>query len=156
MAQANVPPGAEFAYEVAHGALEDQLRRIEVQDSKAGILIAAAGVFGGFIFSSDSFLRSGPAWVVILAGGLVIAAVVAALLASMNQRYVTAPAAVAVARLAAREAPWLKWRFVGNLHLALDWNREKLNRKTRFLVVAQGLFMLAVLIVGGYFVVSAV
>lgn len=156
MAQPDIPPGAEFAYDVAHEALKDQLRRIEAQDAKAGILIAAAGVFGGFIFSSDSFLRSGPTWVIVLAGGLVITAVLSALLASMNQRYVTAPRATAVARFAAREATWLKWRFLGNLHRAVDWNRRKLNRKTRFLAFAQGLFMLAVLVVGGYFVVSAI
>lgn len=47
MAQMSIPPGASFAYEVAQKALDDQLHRIEAQDGKAGILIAAAGVFGG-------------------------------------------------------------------------------------------------------------
>ncbi len=156
MAQTNVPPGAELAYEVAREALTDQLRRIEAQDSKAGILIAAAGVFGGFIFSSDSLLRPVSTWMSVMAGAMVIAALVCALAASMNQRYVTAPDEVELARFAARGGSWLKWRFIGNVLAAVDWNRKKLDRKTRLLAVAQTLFMFAVLIVGGYFVQTTI
>lgn len=112
MAQGTAPPGAAFSYEVAEKALNDQLRRIEAQDGKAGILIAAAGVFGGFIFSSDSFLNSGPRWVLTLTGGLVAMTVLLALLASLNQRYVTAPRPTAVATFARRDEEWLKWRFL--------------------------------------------
>lgn len=156
MAQASAPPGAEFSYEVAEKALEDQLRRIDAQDGKAGVLIAAAGVFGGFVFSSDSFLSAGPSWVIAATGGLVTAAILSALLASLNQRYVMAPRPAAVATFARRDEAWLKWRFLSNVHGALEWNHRKLDRKTRLLTFAQGLFMLAAVLVGAYFVVSAI
>ncbi len=64
-------------------------------------------------------------------------------------------AGAAVARFALRDELWLKWRFLGNLHGALEWNRRKLDRKTRFLTVAQVLLIAAVAVVGGYFVLMA-
>lgn len=156
MAQtAQPPPGAAYAYEVAQRSLDDQLRRIEAQDSKAGVLIAGAGIFAGFLFSGDTFLAEAPQWLLALAAGLISLAVICALLAFLNQHYITAPAAVAVARFALRDELWLKWRFLGNLHGALEWNRRKLDRKTRFLTVAQALLIAAVAVVGGYFVLMA-
>lgn len=150
------PPGAAFAYEAARHALDDQLRRIEAQDAKSGVLIAAAGIFAGFLFSGRSFLVGGPAWFLVSVGLLVTTAVVLALLGVLNQRYVTAPEAQAVARLALRDEVWLKWRFLGNLHTALEWNRRKLDRKTRFLTAAQAALIIDVVLVGGYFVSTTV
>lgn len=42
-----VPEGASFAYAVAIAALDEQLRRIEALDTKAGILMAVDGVIAG-------------------------------------------------------------------------------------------------------------
>lgn len=155
MAQQPAPIGGDFSYDVAQRALDDQLRRIDAQDGKAGVLIAAAGVFAGLIFSSDSLLLKGPVWLIRVTGGSVVLAILCALLASLNQQYTTAPRPESVARFAARDTAWLKWRFLGNVHRALDWNRQKLNRKARLLTAAQGFFMLAVVLVGGYFIVAA-
>ncbi|MBA3430856.1 MAG: hypothetical protein H0U16_05185 [Actinobacteria bacterium] len=90
MAQtAQPPPGAAYAYEVAQRSLDDQLRRIEAQDGKAGVLIAGAGIFAGFLFSGDSFLAEGPQWLLALAAGLISLAVICALVAFLNQHYNT-------------------------------------------------------------------
>lgn len=157
MAQATgTPSGATFAYEIAEKSLNDQLRRIDAQDSKAGMVIAAGGVFAGFLFSGASFLASAPRPLLAITGMLISGGVISALLAFLNQDYVTAPNAVAVARFAGRDEAWLKWRFLGNLHRVLAWNQRKLNRKTRLLTVGQASLITAVLLVGGYFVWTAV
>lgn len=156
MTQAQPPPRAAFAYDVAREAMQDQLRRIEAHDTKAGILIAAAGIFAGLLFSGSSVLAGAPPWLLALTGGLISLALLLALFAFLNQRYVTAPRPGAVARLARRDEPWLKWTFLGNLHGALEWNRRKLNRKTRLLGAAQAALIAAVTLVGGYFAVMAI
>lgn len=74
--------------------------------------------------------------------------------ALLNQSYITAPRPQAVASFAGRDELWLKWRFLGNLHLAVDWNRRKLDRKIRFLTAAQALLIATVGLNGGYFVLT--
>jgi len=59
-----------------------------------------------------------------------------------------------VASFAGRDELWLKWRFLGNLHLAVDWNVRKLDRKIRFLTAAQALLIATVGLNGGYFVLT--
>ncbi len=47
---------------------------------------------------------------------------------------------------------WLKWRFLGNLILALTINRGKLGRKTRLLTLAIALLFTVVLLLGTYLI----
>ena len=50
---------------------------------------------------------------------------------------------------------WLKWRFLRNMLDALEVNRRKLAWKSRFLTAALLSLIVAVALVGGYFVYSA-
>lgn len=43
---------------------------------------------------------------------------------------------------------------MGNLHMALEWNGRKLDRKIRFLTAAQVLLIATVGLDGGYFVLT--
>ena len=47
---------------------------------------------------------------------------------------------------------WLKWRFLGNMVVALTINRRKLERKARFLSSAIGFLFIVVLLLGGYLI----
>ena len=156
MAQISPPPGAGFAYEVAQRSLDDQLRLITALDAKAGMLLTGSGIFAGFLFSGRSFLSASPQWLLALVGFLISISLICALLSLGTQRYQSGPSTPAVARFARRDAMWLKWRFFGNMHRELDWNRRKLDKKARFLAAAQALLILAVSLVGGYFVVVEV
>jgi hypothetical protein len=147
-----VPPGSSFAYDVAVFSLEEQRKRIDALDSKAGVTLAAAGVFAGFLFRGDSLLRGAPS--AVGAGGsiLLVLSMLAALLAFANRRYRIAPAAEAVAGMMSFPDEWLKWRFLGNLLEAVEVNRAKLSDKTRWLTAAQAALLAAVGVIGGYFV----
>jgi len=67
-------------------ALDEQLRRIEALDAKAGILVAADGVLGGLLFGAGSVIRNAPRGVAISASVALIASLVLALLAFANRR----------------------------------------------------------------------
>jgi hypothetical protein len=75
-----------------------------------------------------------------------------ALLAFANRRYEHAPPAVAVARRALAPADWLKWRFVANVHHAIDANNTKLETKSRLLTASLGGLLVSLLALGGYLV----
>jgi len=45
---------------------------------------------------------------------------------------------------------WLKWRFLGNVVVALTINRSKLERKARLLSSAIGFLFIVVILLGGY------
>ncbi|MGH2752766.1 MAG: hypothetical protein ACRDK3_18140 [Actinomycetota bacterium] len=154
MQRIDAPAGASFAYQVAKEALEDQLRRIDGQDAKAGILLAAAGVLAGLLLSGTSQLRTTPDVIVILGGLLLLSALILALLASLNRRYDTAPRPTTVSRMALRDEEWLKWRFLANVHQALALNSAKLERKTQLLTWAQICLLAAIVIIGGSFIVG--
>jgi hypothetical protein len=148
-----VPEGSSFAYEVAIAALDDQLRRIEALDSKAGILIAADGVLIGLLFSEPSRLVEAPR-ALSVAVGLVVISLLLALISFANRRYRVAPHPTGVIRLMAASEGWLRWRFLGNLERARIENDAKLRWKARFVTAAlTGLFG-AVALLGTYFVVA--
>jgi hypothetical protein len=55
-----VPPGASFAFDAGIRTLDEQLHRIDALDTKAGVLLAAAGVLSGFLLADRSSLAQAP------------------------------------------------------------------------------------------------
>ena len=76
-----VPEGSGFAFEMSLRALDEQLRRIEALDSKAGILIAADGILAGLLLSGRGPLLQAPKPVLFAAVAAVISSLSFALLA---------------------------------------------------------------------------
>jgi hypothetical protein len=147
----NFPGGASFAFDNATRALDEQLRRIEALDSKAGVLLAADGVLAGLLFATDSILLEAPELVGIAVTAALLASIVLALTAFATRKYETAPTPEAVIGLMNQgDEVWLKWRFLGNMAVALSINRRKLQRKARILSSAIGFLILVVLLLGGY------
>ena len=89
--QTAVPEGAGFAYDVGIRAIDEQLRRIEALDSKAGILIAADGVLVGLLLGGRSLLGRIPALASGLGLALVLASLLLALLSFAGRQYSSAP-----------------------------------------------------------------
>jgi hypothetical protein len=148
--QIPLPEGSGFAYEVGIRSLDEQLRRIEALDSKAGILIAADGLLVGLLLSGDSMLAAVPNLVAGSGLGGVLASLLLALIAFANREYQVAPALPAVIGMMAAPEDWLRWRFVGNLREAVGRNRQRLLWKSRFLTAALVLLFAAVTLLGGY------
>lgn len=140
-----------FAFDVAAASLNEQLKRIEALDAKAGILIAADGVLAGFLLASDGVLRRAPLWIGVAITAVLFASIALALGSFANRKYETAPTPAAVVGLMGEGGEnWLKWRFLANLLNAVDINRPKLQRKVRLLSSAVALLLLVVLILGAY------
>ena len=144
------PPGASFAFEMGIRTLDDQLRRVDSFDTKAGILIAADGVLAGLLFSARPSLVGSPRVLAISVAFLVTMSLLLALIAFANRRYRTAPQPTAVVRMMSAPEPWLKWRFLGNLEEAIMANEKKLVWKARFLSAALTTVFVAVGILGAY------
>lgn len=147
----DLPSGAAFAYENAAKGLDEQLRRIEALDAKAGVLLAADGVLAGLLFATDSIPLRAPRPVGIAITLALLASIVLALAAFASRKYETAPTPEAVIGLMGHgDEAWLKWRFLGNMVVALAINRRKLQRKARVLGSALGFLIVVVLLLGGY------
>jgi len=146
------PAGAGFAYEVALRSLDEQLERIEALDTKAAVLLTADGVIAGFLFGRDSAIREAPDWLAIAAIAGLMASFILALVTFASRRYQQAPPAVAVARRAQAPGDWLKWRFLANVHLAIDVNNSKLRQKSRLLTAGLGCLLASLLTLGGYLI----
>ena len=147
-----VPKGAAFAYEVAVRTLDDQLERIGALDTKAAVLLTADGVIAGFLFGRDSVIGQAPDWLAITAIAWLLASFILSLLAFASRRYQQAPPAVAVARRAQAPGDWLKWRFLANVHRAIDVNNSKLGQKSRLLTAGLGCLLVSLLTLGGYLI----
>src|SRR5687768_7026765 len=104
------PQGADFAFQTGLRALDEQERRTNALDSKAGVLLAAAGVISGLVFGGNSSLLTAPLPVSVLLTTLLISTVALALVAFGNRRYETAPAPRAVIRMMTEDDSWLRWR----------------------------------------------
>lgn len=147
-----VPPGSSFAYDAGLASLDEQRKRADALDSKAGILLAAAGLFAGFVFRGDSLLTRAPRAVGVSGAVLLIASIAVALLAFANRSYRSAPTPAVAVRMMAFPEDWLRWRFLGNVLEAVEVNRRKLRDKARLLTLAESLLLAAVGILGGYFI----
>ena len=145
-----VPAGAAFAYTTSLRSLDEQLRRIEALDSKAGILLAADGVLAGFLFTRGSVLLEAPGWIGILAAIAILVSMTLALLAFATRNYIAAPRAQAVARRAAASERWLEWRFLPNVLRAIDANALNLATKARFVGLSVLSLLVGVLTTGAY------
>jgi hypothetical protein len=148
----NVPQSAPFAFDVARGALREQLSRIDSLDSKAGILLAADGILAGLIFGRGELVMHAPRLIAASAGVSVLGSLACALRAFAGRNYQLAPKPDEVARLAAALEDWLRWNFMGNVLEAVDRNRVRLEQKFRWLSAGQFLLLVALAPVGGYFV----
>ena len=145
-----MPAGARFAYQVALRAIDEQLRRIEALDSKAGVLIAADGLVIGLLAGNRSMIVEGPVWVGFAVVAAVTASLILALLAFTTRRYDAAPNPDAAIRLMTADPEWLEWRFLGNLRDAIGANRGKLGTKTRLLSAALVGLLVGAALLGGY------
>jgi hypothetical protein len=152
----NVPAGAGFAYQVAVRTLDEQLRRIEALDTKAGVVIAAGGLVIGLLAGERSSLVEAPTWVRVTVLGTVTFSLVLALLAFSARRYDTAPNPDAAVRLMTAEPEWLEWRFLGNLSDSIAANRSKLSTKSRLLSSALSTLIAGAAVLGGYLVVHTI
>jgi len=151
MAQQPIPEGSGFAFEMSLRALDEQLRRIEALDSKAGILIAADGILTGLLLSGRGPLLQAPKPVLFAAVAAVISSLSFALLAFISRRYDSAPGPAAVIRLMTASEDWLKWRFLGSLESALELNRRKVRWKVGWLTWGAALLIVGTGVLGGYF-----
>ena len=150
-----VPQGAAFAYETAMRALDEQLRRIDALDAKAGILLAADGIIVGLVVGGGSLAHDTPAWITSLAGAAVLVSLMSAVGALLNQNYAIAPEPQTVAVLASASDEWIRWRVIGNVLGAVDGNRRKLRRKAQALTFGQLALLVGVGVFGGYFIVQS-
>jgi hypothetical protein len=148
----SIPDGASFAFDVARTSLDEQLGRIEALDGKAGILIAAGGVLAGFLFGRGSLLLDAPRLIVGIAAIALTSSLVFALLAFWTRRYDLAPRPEALSQLMEAREEWLRWRFIPNVLNAIAVNRRKLALKSAFLTWAMVCLIVAVLLLGGYFI----
>lgn len=148
MSSRQPPAGATFAYETAISALDEQLRRVDGLDSKAGILLAADGVILGLLLRSDE--RAAPTWVVLAVGVLILTSLIASILALLNRRYHVAPAADVASHFAAEHDDWIRWHLLGNVLEALRTNRASIQTKARFLTAGQASLLVTLMVAGGY------
>jgi hypothetical protein len=136
---------------VAAAALDEQLRRIDSLDTKAGIVIAADSVLSGLVFGRGTALSGAPRPLATAVVVAVLLSLLCALGAFMVRRYETAPSPRSIGLRVGASGDWLKWRFLPNLLQALDRNNRRLTSKSTLLTIAQGLLFVAVGVVGGYF-----
>lgn len=149
MTREEVPAGASFAFDVGLRTLDQQLRRIDALDTKAGVILAAGGVLGGFLFTRGSVLGRAPLALGVAAAGALIACLIAALVAFGVRRYSFVPSVRAVVRMMSADEAWLRWRFLGNMREAVEANEPKLGLKARFVSAAVSLLAAAVGLAGG-------
>jgi len=152
----DVPAGASFAYETSLCSLEEQLRRIEALDTKAGVLLAADGILAGFLFSRGSILLRAPDWIAISAALAILASMALALVGFAARQYKASPKPEAIVRRAGASEAWLKWRFVPNVLRAFDLNAIKLATKARFIVLSLLTLLVGVGTTGAYLMFTIV
>lgn len=150
------PKGAEFAYEVAQRSIDDQLRRIESLDTKAGILLAAGGVLAGLVYREGSILAEAPVALGFLASMFLLASLLLALVAFFNRKYRSGLSPQAVTDFAARDGTWLKWRFQKNLIDIWRWNDQRLRIKAALISWSLGFLLATTVTTGGYFCILLV
>lgn len=145
---ARAPKGAQFAYDTAIRSLDDQLRRIESLDSKAGILIGAGGVLAGLLAGGRSLLLESSEPLALATAVLLILSLVSALVAFFNRSYSSGLSAEAVTEMAWMEDSHIRWRFHGNLLRSLAENGYRLQRKARLISISLSCLILATLTIG--------
>ena len=114
--------------------------------------MAVEGVVASLLLGSDSLLITAPATLSTLIAALAMASLLSALLSFTNRRYETAPEPRAVVRFMSQSEDWLKWRFLRNFEVAIGNNDKKLKRKARFFTISITLLIVALLLLGAYFI----
>jgi hypothetical protein len=113
MALKQIPQGATFAFDIAHGALDKQLSRIDSIDTKAGVLLAADGILAGLIVARGSVLETAPWWIAVPAIISILLSFGATLRALAGRSYEIAPTPEEVARLSGASERWIRWNLIG-------------------------------------------
>lgn len=145
---ARPPKGGQFAYETAIRSLDDQLRRIESLDSKAGILIGAGGILAALLAGGGSPILEGSRHLALATTVLLNASVTLALLAFFNRRYSSGLSPHSVAKMAWMGDDAVRWRFQGNLHRCIDENDGRPRRKARLISASMACLIGATLTIG--------
>jgi hypothetical protein len=152
VAPPGIPQSTSFAWNVAARALEEQLRRVEALDAKAATLMAADLILAGFIIAGSDRSDHTPPLVLAAAGLGLVLSLSTAVGAFAVRRCEMAPTPSVVADLAEAPEDWIRWRLMGNMLGAIETNRNKLARKTRWLSLSQGILLVAITPFGAYFV----
>lgn len=155
MVTRGVPQAATFAFDVTSRSIDEQFRRVDTLDSKAGTLLAADGIIAGLIFGRGWLPQETPVAIALAAGVAVLVSLAAALVAFSNRNYQIAPAPEAVTALANAPEDWIRWRLIGNMLAAVDINRVKLRQKARWLTFGQLVLLVGLGLLGGYFVYAS-
>jgi len=132
-------------------ALDEQERRTNSLDSKAGVVLAASGVLAGFIFRSDSFIRREPTWIRIAIVAAITMTIVTALAAFTTRRYRHTPSLRLSITMMARDDGWVRWRFLGTMLESWSENDRKLARKGQLLSLSLGSLLGTTLLLAGSF-----
>lgn len=106
----------------------------------------------GLVFGTD--VGRVPGWTIGLSSLGVLLSIVAAMVALLNRRYLVAPEPALVARTASSSEDLLRWLLLGNVLEAITTNRLRLRRKAAVLTAAQASLLVAIVIFGGYWLVS--
>jgi hypothetical protein len=142
--QRRVPPGSEFAYEVAREQLSRSLERVNRADTKAGILVGVlAAAVGAFLLLELAFVARVLIGIPLIASTLLVAT---SLLITCVQ---DAPSPQAVARVVDAAPAETKSALVPTLIEAYEWTNRQAARKERFLS-----WGIALTVVGGVIAVA--
>jgi len=143
-----VPPGADFAYEVAAARLDDQLGSVADLDRKLGVVIAIAGALLAALaqFANTRVGGESPLWV-RAAGGL--PAVLSLLLGFWGffvRKFQFAPDPRRLSEYVAESAESMRWTALPAVLKTLEDNHRRLRPKRWLLngaLVAAGLAVIA-------------
>lgn len=151
MKDRTTPRAAGFAFDTAIRSIDDQLRRIESLDSKAGILLGAGGILTGLLFTKGSILDDAPTFVGVPIAVALTISISLALGAFWNRKYRSGVSPQAVTRLAGADPQWVKWRLQGNLLESWRWNDARLTLKARLITWSLISLLGAAVTTGSYF-----
>lgn len=147
-----VPTGATFAFDTALRALDQRNALIASLDAKAGMILAAAGIFAGLLFTQSAAARPAPVWIVRAATAALGTSAAVSVWALFPRLYAAGAKPRTVAEMSgdypdlADET--LKWWFLPNLLEALDQNDAKLKWKRPKIAAAGTLLVSAVAVIG--------
>src|SRR6266540_7181073 len=152
MGNREFPQGAPFVWDQAERRLASRMRQADALDTKAGALAALHAVAAGVVASLAGRLPGSSRWVAV---GAILGLIVSGVLAFgafRTEAYARSPAPEEMWRFGGWSADEIQLRFLSTRFRALDWNRDKLQRKARlissslagFAIVALGVAIAAV------------
>src|SRR2546425_9259145 len=151
-----VPEAAAFAFENAMRAISQRSALIDPADSKAGVILAADGVFAGLLFARGSIAVNAPRWIAISVAVSLVLSAGSALFALFPRVFAVGARSRSVADSVAGHpqlnSSAFQWWFLPNLLDGIDEDDRKLRRKVRSLRTAAFLLLGAVGLMASQFV----